>query len=177
MQIPLPDFSKVNVLVVGDLMLDRYWFGDTVRISPEAPVPVVKVKQMDDRPGGAGNVALNVAALGAKVAVIGITGNDEAATKLKDQLAAAHVQYDIHQVAHIRTITKLRVISRHQQLLRLDMEDVFPEMDQEHLIHAFQKHLKHAEHLPEHEGSLSRRIRAARANDSVKSLSSINSAR
>lgn len=145
MQIPLPDFSKIAVLVVGDLMLDRYWFGDTARISPEAPVPVVKIKQMDDRPGGAGNVALNIAALGAHVAVIGITGEDEAATKLKDQLRAANVQYDIYQLPHIPTITKLRVISRQQQLLRLDMEDAFPAFDQDHLIHSFKKHLKQAQ--------------------------------
>ena len=75
----LPNFSQASILVIGDVMLDRYWFGDAGRISPEAPVPVVKIRQVDDRPGGAGNVALNIAALGAKVTLMGITGNDEAA--------------------------------------------------------------------------------------------------
>lgn len=135
----LPDFSKISILVVGDLMLDRYWFGDTARISPEAPVPVVKIKQIDERPGGAGNVALNIAALGAKVTVLGITGKDEAANKLKDQLTVANVNHVIQQLANAPTITKLRVISRQQQLLRLDVEEDFPQFDQEILINAFKK--------------------------------------
>ena len=78
MTIGLPDFEQAQVLVLGDLMLDRYWHGPTGRISPEAPVPVVKVEQIEDRPGGAANVALNIAALGSQCKIIGITGNDEA---------------------------------------------------------------------------------------------------
>lgn len=144
MQKILPDFSKASVLVIGDIMLDRYWFGDTGRISPEAPVPVVKIKQMDERPGGAGNVALNIAALGAKVTLIGITGDDASAKTLKDQLTAANVDHDIQALPAVPTITKLRVISRHQQLLRLDFEEKFPDLNQATLIQLFKKHLCHA---------------------------------
>jgi D-beta-D-heptose 7-phosphate kinase/D-beta-D-heptose 1-phosphate adenosyltransferase len=96
-----PDLSRASVLVIGDVMLDRYWFGDASRISPEAPVPVVKIKQVDDRPGGAGNVALNVAALGAKVTLVGVTGNDEAARILSEQLAATGVNIQIQLIDHI----------------------------------------------------------------------------
>src|SRR5580698_1935347 len=110
----LPDFSKASVLVIGDLMLDRYWFGDAARISPEAPVPIVKVKQNDERPGGAGNVALNIAALGANVTLIGISGNDDTARILAEQLTGANVKHDIQQLDGIPTITKLRIISRQQ---------------------------------------------------------------
>lgn len=119
----LPDFSQANVLVIGDVMLDRYWFGDTSRISPEAPVPVVKINAADNRPGGAGNVALNIAALGANVTLIGVTGQDEASQHLKDQLEGANVKHDLIQLSNLATIVKLRVLSRHQQLIRLDFED------------------------------------------------------
>jgi D-beta-D-heptose 7-phosphate kinase / D-beta-D-heptose 1-phosphate adenosyltransferase len=125
MTIAMPRFDKAQVLVVGDVMLDRYWHGGTSRISPEAPVPVVKVEQIEDRPGGAANVALNIAALGAGVALLGLTGRDEAATVLVERLRAAQVECDFHAVADHPTITKLRVISRHQQLLRLDFEQPF----------------------------------------------------
>ncbi len=80
----VPDFSPASVLVIGDVMLDRYWFGDTSRISPEAPVPIVKITSTDHRPGGAGNVALNIAALGAKTTLLGMTGNDDAARRAID---------------------------------------------------------------------------------------------
>jgi D-beta-D-heptose 7-phosphate kinase/D-beta-D-heptose 1-phosphate adenosyltransferase len=141
MQNQLPDFSKANIVVFGDIMLDRYWFGDAARISPEAPVPVVQVKQIDERPGGAGNVALNLAALGVNVTLIGITGKDEAAQNLESQLTAANVKHDIQHHADIPTITKLRVISRHQQLLRLDFEEKFPSFNSEHLIQIYKKHI------------------------------------
>ena len=88
MKITLPDFEKARVLVVGDVMLDRYWSGPTGRISPEAPVPVVKVEHNEERPGGAANVALNVAALGASSILLGLTGQDEAATALAGSLSA-----------------------------------------------------------------------------------------
>src|SRR5580704_100921 len=94
----LPDFSKASILVIGDVMLDRYWFGDTSRISPEAPVPIVKVISADNRPGGAGNVALNIAALGAKITLLGITGNDEAAHLLDEQLRAARVSHSLCKI-------------------------------------------------------------------------------
>lgn len=137
----LPDFSKAYVLVIGDVMLDRYWFGDTLRISPEAPVPVVKIKQTDERPGGAGNVALNIAALDANVNLIGTTGNDEAAEILTEQLAAAGVSHDIQRLPDIPTITKLRVISRQQQLIRMDFEEKFAEFNPTKLIQLFEKRL------------------------------------
>ncbi len=140
----LPNFSTANVLVVGDLMLDRYWFGDTARISPEAPVPVVNVRQVDARPGGAGNVALNIAALGANVTLIGIAGSDEAASTLMEQLAAAGVSHDIHCISDIPTITKLRVISRHQQLMRMDFEEKFPVLNYEKIIDYYRRNLKEA---------------------------------
>lgn len=140
----LPDFTKASVLVIGDVMLDRYWFGDAARISPEAPVPIVKVKQSDERPGGAGNVALNIAALGAQVNLVGVAGKDDAARALSEQLTAAKVKHAIQQINSIPTITKLRVISRHQQLLRLDFEEKFPVFNPTQLIDSFKHYLTHS---------------------------------
>ncbi len=125
MNITLPDFQPARVLVVGDLMLDRYWHGGTDRISPEAPVPVVHVGETEERAGGAGNVALNVAALGGSTSLVGITGDDEAAASLKQLLAAAGVDCHFRVIAGAATVSKLRVVSRHQQLIRLDFEDGF----------------------------------------------------
>jgi D-beta-D-heptose 7-phosphate kinase/D-beta-D-heptose 1-phosphate adenosyltransferase len=139
----LPDFTKSAVLVIGDVMLDRYWFGDAGRISPEAPVPIVGIKQVDERPGGAGNVALNIAALGAKVTLIGVAGNDDAALVLTEKLRAAGVTPAIQQLDNIPTITKLRVISRHQQLIRLDFEEKFPTFDAEILLRPYKEALAH----------------------------------
>lgn len=136
----LPDFSNVRVLVVGDLMLDRYWHGSTSRISPEAPVPVVHVKQDEQRAGGAGNVALNIAALGAKASVVGFSGKDEAAEALRAILQQAGVLCLLEQLDNLATITKLRIMSRHQQLIRLDFEDGFYQQDSATLLH-----LSHAE--------------------------------
>src|ERR1044071_4997358 len=92
----MPRFDRGQVLVVGDVMLDRYWHGPTSRISPEAPVPVVKVEQIEDRPGGAANVALNIAALGAGATLVGATGKDEAAQALASRLNAAEVACRFH---------------------------------------------------------------------------------
>jgi D-beta-D-heptose 7-phosphate kinase/D-beta-D-heptose 1-phosphate adenosyltransferase len=117
-----PDFSQARVLVAGDLMLDRYWSGSTRRISPEAPVPVVQVRAMEDRPGGAANVALNLAALGCQTRVVGVTGDDEAADILAIRLADAGIEARIHRRPGLPTVTKLRVLSHHQQLIRLDFE-------------------------------------------------------
>ena len=121
----LPNFSESKVLVIGDLMLDRYWHGGSSRISPEAPVQVVKVNQIEERPGGAGNVALNIASLGGSATLMGITGEDEAATILETKLAAANIKCDFEKLSYLPTITKLRVISRQQQLIRLDFEEPF----------------------------------------------------
>lgn len=120
-----PPFDHAAVLVVGDVMLDRYWHGSTSRISPEAPVPVVRVTRTEDRPGGAANVALNIAALGASALLVGVTGQDEAAAALAEQLHSVGVQTDFQQLAGQPTIVKLRAMSRQQQLLRMDFEERF----------------------------------------------------
>lgn len=104
-------------------MLDRYWTGATRRISPEAPVPVVHVQRIEDRPGGAANVALNLAALGCRTALIGVTGADEAGDRLAAGLAEAGIDSRIQRRSDLPTITKLRVLSHHQQLIRLDFEE------------------------------------------------------
>ncbi len=125
MKLEIPKFDTARVLVVGDVMLDRYWHGATSRISPEAPVPVVKVGNAEDSPGGAGNVALNLAALGATATLVGLVGLDEAGEELETRLRAAGVLCDFEKVADKPTITKLRIVSRHQQLIRLDFEEAF----------------------------------------------------
>lgn len=124
MKLTMPRYDHAQVIVIGDVMLDRYWHGPTARISPEAPVPVVSVKQIEDRPGGAANVALNIAALGAGANLLAITGNDEAGKSLRERLEAADVYCDFEQSSQ-PTITKLRVVSRQQQLLRMDFEENF----------------------------------------------------
>ncbi len=133
----LPDFSSARVLVVGDVMLDSYWHGATDRISPEAPVPVVRVEGEEARVGGAGNVALNAAALGAGTRLLGLAGEDEAAVRIEAILAAHAVQTRLQKVSGSRTITKLRILSRHQQLIRLDFEDLFPDWDARTLLADF----------------------------------------
>ena len=129
MKLAVPRFDKAQVLVVGDLMLDRYWHGVASRISPEAPVPVINVGQSEDRVGGAGNVALNIASLGAGASLVGIVGEDDAADSLKTRLCSAGIHCDFQVSESKPTITKLRVVSRHQQLLRLDFEEIFLEED------------------------------------------------
>lgn len=119
----VPDFSAARILVAGDVMLDRYWHGATTRISPEAPVPVVKMEGREDRPGGAANVAFSLAALGSQVRLIGLIGEDEAGEILDTILRAAGVETTLIPIAEAPTITKLRVVSRGQQLLRLDVEE------------------------------------------------------
>lgn len=126
MRLQIPRFSTARVVVLGDIMLDRYWTGPVARISPEAPVPVVRVDHVEERPGGAGNVALNVAALGGRITLIGPTGDDEAADILAERLGAAGVDCHLLRMPTARTILKLRVLSRHQQLIRLDFEQPFP---------------------------------------------------
>jgi D-glycero-beta-D-manno-heptose-7-phosphate kinase len=120
----LPDFSRARVLVVGDVMLDRYWFGDVNRISPEAPVPVVHVTRVEQRPGAAANVARGVAALGAQARLLAVIGDDEAGTALAELLTQASVSANLHRDAALETTVKLRVIGRQQQLIRLDFERV-----------------------------------------------------
>ena len=133
----LPEFNQAAVLVVGDLMLDRNWQGDTSRISPEAPVPVVHVKDVEDRPGGAGNVALNIAALETRVSLLGYAGNDDAGHSLQGLLEQANVNCQFERLINQPTITKLRILSRHQQLIRLDFEDGFHDLPVAKLIADF----------------------------------------
>ena len=114
--------AAARVLVVGDVILDRYWFGDVERISPEAPVPVVKIARMEERPGGAANVARNVAALGATAMLLSVTGDDEAGTTLERLLEDARIKVSFLRDAGLTTTVKLRVIARQQQLLRIDFE-------------------------------------------------------
>ena len=118
------DNSKTaRILVVGDVMLDRYWFGEVNRISPEAPVPVVRVEKREERLGGAANVARNAAALDAHVGLLGVVGSDEAGNSLESMLSALHIESYLQRDASIATIVKLRVIGRQQQLLRIDFEE------------------------------------------------------
>jgi len=119
----IPDFSKTHVVVVGDVMLDRYLFGSTARISPEAPVPIVHVHETDDRPGGAANVAMNLASLGVSTRLVGVVGQDAAAAALQAILKNHGIRCDFQAVEGRPTITKTRVQSRGQQLIRLDQED------------------------------------------------------
>ena len=118
----IEELQKARVLVVGDVMLDRYWFGDVSRISPEAPVPIVKIDKREERLGGAANVARNIAALGAQVALISVAGRDEAGECLDRLLRADNIRSVLHHDEAISTTIKLRVIGRQQQLLRIDFE-------------------------------------------------------
>jgi len=118
----LEKISRVRLLVVGDIMLDRYWFGDVSRISPEAPVPVVKVERQEERLGGAANVARNAAALGAMTALLSVVGDDDAGRSLGRLLEEGQIDASLHVDRDIDTIVKLRVIGRQQQLLRIDFE-------------------------------------------------------
>ena len=129
MKLEMPPFQHAKLLVIGDVMLDRYWHGSASRVSPEAPVPVVQVANREDRPGGAGNVALNIAALGSAVRLVGVVGDDEAGLELLSRLKAAGVYCDFLQSEEKPTITKLRIISQHQQLIRLDFEKAFEASD------------------------------------------------
>lgn len=119
----LPGFDGARVLVVGDVMLDRYWFGDVSRISPEAPVPVLKIDRVEERPGGAANVARNIATLGAQVTLLSVIGDDEAGDCLENLLSRqSNLSALLHRDRSIATIIKLRAVARHQQLLRIDFE-------------------------------------------------------
>ncbi len=129
--------STTKVLVVGDIILDQYIYGETSRISPEAPVPVVRVKSMEERPGGAANVAINISSLGVNTQLLGITGKDEAARKLEALLGEKGVAcHFIHQ-GGFPTITKQRVLSQHQQLLRLDYEEESSTPESDSLIEQY----------------------------------------
>lgn len=121
----LPSLSRVaqcRVLVVGDVMLDRYWLGEVARISPEAPVPVVHIQREENRLGGAANVALNIKTLGARVTLLSMVGQDDAARSLRQLLHAQGIECELGEDPCMETIVKLRVIGRSQQMLRIDFE-------------------------------------------------------
>ena len=130
----LPNFSSLKLLVVGDLMLDRYLKGSVKRISPEAPVPVISSCAQEDRLGGAANVAANLASLGCEVMLSGICGEDEQGQSLRGLLEARGITAALHQSATAPTITKTRLVSGQQQLLRLDAESPFTSLDQTELL-------------------------------------------
>lgn len=115
-------FKKARLLIVGDVMLDRYWFGDTERISPEAPVPVVLVSKEDERLGGAANVARNAASVGAQISILGVVGDDEPGKVIESLLQEQGVKSYLQRDPDLRTTVKLRVVARQQQLIRLDFE-------------------------------------------------------
>lgn len=117
------DLAQNKVLVVGDVMLDRYWFGNVDRVSPEAPVPIAKISKIEDRPGGAANVARNIASLGGNVTLLSVVGEDEPALVLEKLLLAEQVNTVFKKDASISTIVKLRVIAKNQQLIRIDFEE------------------------------------------------------
>ena len=137
MKTRLPPFSKARVLVVGDVMLDRYWTGRATRISPEAPVPVVHVTATEDRLGGAANVALNILTLGGQVDLLGAIGVDEPGETLKRLLQRTGIGCHLHADARAATSTKLRILSHHQQLVRADFEGGLAEVDAAALLADF----------------------------------------
>ena len=116
--------GRARILVVGDVMLDRYWFGEVDRVSPEAPVPIVKIDRTEDRPGGAANVARNAAALGAHVTLLSVVGADQAGQRLAQLMKADGVRAKLHRDQSIDTTVKVRVIGRRQQMLRIDFETI-----------------------------------------------------
>lgn len=115
--------AAARVLVVGDVMLDRYWFGEVNRISPEAPVPVAKISRIEERAGGAANVARNIAALGGQASLLSVVGDDEAASALETLLLRDGIATSLRRDPSISTTTKLRVVARQQQLIRIDFEE------------------------------------------------------
>lgn len=141
----IPSFKGLNILVVGDLMLDYYWSGQTTRVSPEAPVPIVKVAKKESRAGGAGNVALNIASLAANVTLLGIVGKDKEAEELQELLTAKGVQCDFIISKNAPTTCKLRIVAQHQQLIRLDFEESLIDFDYTELLTHYQSALAAAD--------------------------------
>jgi D-beta-D-heptose 7-phosphate kinase / D-beta-D-heptose 1-phosphate adenosyltransferase len=140
----IPKFDQGRVLVLGDIMLDRYWEGPTNRISPEAPVPVTTIKGMYHRPGGSANVALNIATLGGSVSLVGFVGKDEQAQLLEERLNQSDVDCQFISLKDIQTTTKLRIMSHEQQLIRLDFDTIFPQSKFPLIIDKFETLLRNA---------------------------------
>ena len=140
----LPDMSHGNTTVIGDVMLDRFWSGASRRVSPEAPVPVVNVSGQEDRAGGAGNVAVNLAELGVTVSLVGLCGDDEHARALRSCVESAGVRWNV-MPCKADTIVKLRVLSRNQQLLRMDFEETLAPYANDLFLRYAQQHLADAD--------------------------------
>ena len=140
----LPDMTQANITVIGDAMLDRFWSGASRRVSPEAPVPVVNVTGLEDRAGGAGNVAVNLAELGVAVSLVGLCGDDDHARALRTCVESAGVRWNVMPCA-ADTIVKLRVLSRNQQLLRMDFEEPLNDHANELFMRSAQQHLADAD--------------------------------
>jgi len=138
------DFSSSRVMVVGDVMLDRYWFGDVQRISPEAPVPIVRVKSQEERLGGAANVALNLSSLGVATPLLGIVGDDDAGKQVELLLRSSGIESFLVTDESVPTTVKLRVIGRQQQLLRVDFEEMPEPSALADKFSAFQEQLANA---------------------------------
>ena len=143
----LPPVSPSRIVVVGDVMVDRYWFGEAARISQEAPVPVVDVVATEDRPGGAANVALNVVAMGAPCTLVGAVGTDTAAARMRATLEAAGVLCDLVEMRGWETTRKLRVVSQRQQLIRADFDRHLPDSVGGQIAVRLQAHVASAEVL------------------------------
>ena len=146
----LPEFGPLKdlrVLVVGDLMLDRYWLGNADRVSPEAPVPVLAVDAVEESPGGAANVALNIVSLGAHCTLVGYVGADEAAATMRKTLEAAGVECDFLEVKDWSTIVKLRLVAQQQQLMRADFEALPPVVGTSERLALLQNKVE--KHLPQ----------------------------
>ncbi len=133
---------NAHILVVGDVLLDQYLFGSIHRISPEAPVPICNISEQEDRPGGAGNVAMNIAALGGSCSLLGVMGKDDAGFSMHQQLIQQGVSCHIHSSNQLKTIVKQRVISQQQQLIRLDYEKIYQNFPQSRLMRTYQRLLK-----------------------------------
>ena len=138
------DFTAAQVLIVGDVMLDSYWQGATRRISPEAPVPVVQVNDQTKRIGGSGNVAMNITSLGANASLLALVGDDEAGRDLAALLDTSRISHFLKKDPLLPTTTKLRVLSQHQQLIRLDFEQAHHDCDQAELLLQFEKQISAA---------------------------------
>lgn len=147
MALELPLTTSSRIVVVGDVMVDRYWYGDAHRISQEAPVPVVDISVAEDRPGGAANVALNVVAMGAECTLVSAVGNDEAAAAMRAKLEGAGVVCDFVEVPEWETTLKLRVLGQRQQLIRLDFETPPPTSLAGRIIDSVERHLAAAHTL------------------------------
>lgn len=145
MSVRIPTFGQVNILVIGDVILDRYWHGTSSRISPEAPVPVVDINQSEDKPGGAGNVALNLKTLGCHVALSGFLGQDSYGDLLQSKLETSGIECLFQKIEHYQTISKLRVLGQHQQLIRLDFEKSSSFLKPYHLAASIQPALSNAQ--------------------------------